>query len=114
MKKHPHLLLLALLAIMVIGCRAQTVTFSWNAPASGAATGYRLYVSPPGTTNWNVLASPTTTNHVVPFTSTAWGERYFVTALASGQESPPSNVITNLIPRSPENMRLNHNIGFPQ
>ena len=114
MKKHPHLIILALLAIMVIGCRAQTVTFSWNVPTQGSPTGYKLYVSPPGTTNWSVLATVTTTNHTVPFTTTAWGERYFVTATRFTLESPPSEIITNMIPRSPENLRMNHNIALPQ
>lgn len=114
MKKHPHLLILALFALFITGCAAQTVVVSWTAPTVGNPTGYKFYVSPPGTTNWNVVATPTNTNHAIPFVNTAWGERYFVTAVRDGQESPPSNVVTNTIPRSPENMRLNHNIVLPQ
>jgi hypothetical protein len=113
MKKHPHLLILAIFALLITGCAAQTVTFSWNVPTQGSPTGYKLYVSPPGTTNWNVLATVATTNHSVPFTATAWGERYFVTATKGTQESPPSEVITNSIPRSPENLRMNHTIALP-
>jgi len=105
--------LLILLAVTVVSCRAQTVNFTWGPPPIGGATSYKLYASPPGTTNWNVIATPTTTNHVVPFSSTAWGERYFVTAVFAGQEGTPSAVITNLIPRSPENFKLNHNIALP-
>ena len=114
MKNKAFILLLSTFILSALGCRAQNVVFTWSPPATGSPTGYKLYVSPPGTTNWNVLATVTSTNHTVPFIATAWGERYFVTSTRDTQESPPSAVITNQIPRSPENFRLIHNIALPQ
>ena len=106
-----------LLLGLVAGCAAQTVTLRWNAPTNAAearVTGYRVWLAPAGTTNWSVLGAAASTNYVMPFSATSFGDRYFVTATnAVGLESPPSNVATNLIPRSPENMRLNHNLSFP-
>lgn len=110
----PFLLSAFCFLLFLCGCRAQTVLLTWNPVTVGSPTGYRVYSMLPGTTNWNVLATPTNTYHAIPFTNSVWGERYCVTALRDTQESPPSNVITNLIPRSPENMRLNHNIALPQ
>jgi len=114
MKKHPHLLVLAIFALLITGCAAQTVTVSWSAPTVGLPTGYKFYVSPPGSTNWNVVGTPTNTYWRIPFVNTAFGERYFVTATKDDLESPPSNIVTNLIPRSPENLRMNHTIALPQ
>jgi len=111
-------ILLLLIALTAVSCRAQTIRFTWDAypqPVAHGLVGYNFYRGDAGTTNWSApVVLGTNTVYAIPFVASAFGDRFFITARNNqGLESPPSNVWTNTIPRSPENFNAIHNIKLP-
>lgn len=93
--------LLTLVALVaVVGCSAKIVSLGWEQPDPNGVVGWNLYVQQGTATN---IYPAATTNLIVnvPPQSTV-----FVTATnVFGEESDPSNVITNTMPGAPVKLK---------
>jgi hypothetical protein len=80
---------------------AYEVQLNWNAPGSDVVTGYKVYRSTGGTSNYQLLSSSVVSETTYTDTSVQSGDAYdyMVESVdASGKQSGPSNTTTVVVP----------------
>jgi hypothetical protein len=80
---------------------AYEVQLNWSAPSSDAVTGYKVYRSTGGTSNYQLLSSSVVSDTMYTDTSVQSGDAYdyvVESVDASGKQSGPSNTTTVVVP----------------
>jgi fibronectin type 3 domain-containing protein len=80
---------------------AYEVQLNWNAPGSDVVTGYKVYRSTGGTSNYQLLSSSVVSETTYTDTTVQSGDAYdyMVESVdASGKQSGPSNTTTVVVP----------------
>jgi hypothetical protein len=101
MKAHLCLMLIITVAL----CRASLLPLAWDEPVSGApAGGYAVWIVTDGQPPQWVLSIATLTADVT--TLPPGRHSVYVTAIAGGVHSEPSNVLEIEVPAPPQNLHL--------